>query len=196
MKQVEAGPTGVFTPNCQRDWHRVPKHLVQAALEVIPKNKTIVDIGSGPGVLMNTLRKHGYLAWGLEGTPGIEGRASNVFEHDLTKPLSDEQKRMYSADWGLCIEVGEHIPAEFFGQLISNIKGLVKEYLILTWADTQGEKYDKRVGHVNCLSQVAVAAAFAHRGVFVDDEKTQAVREIVGDARFNQRQRIMVLRVG
>jgi len=198
MRQIKAGPTGIFTPETQLDHYRIPVDILRASLEIIPRDKTIVDIGCGPGNLLNVLRKHGYSAWGLEGTPGIERRVKNVFEVDLTVPLTSEQARRFAADWGFCFEVGEHIPVKFFDRFLYNIDLLVKEYLMMIWGDRLGPNYSRRrerrrFGHVNCKSQVYIASAFTRYGWDVDEDLTQKVRGFLTKARFNRQQRLMVL---
>lgn len=181
-------PNGAYTPEFQGHRQRVDEAMVAAVVAVIPKECSIVDLGCGIGKLSEALRRRGYDCQGIDGTPGImEATHGLVMEQDLTDPgFATEYGRNW--DWGICTEVGEHVPEAYEGALLSNITRVVKEGLILTWADHDAKGY----GHVNCKSQVYVASRLAAEfEMQVDEEMTQLLRSKI---RAKYRERSMVVR--
>lgn len=105
------------------------------------QNATVLDLGCGNGAYVNYFREHGVQALGCDGnphTPEIAGRYCGVA--DLTIP-----QNMNVADWVMCLEVAEHIPADLEPGLIYNIHNHNRKGIILSWAiPGQGGH-----GHVN-----------------------------------------------
>jgi 2-polyprenyl-3-methyl-5-hydroxy-6-metoxy-1,4-benzoquinol methylase len=168
---------------------RVGENAIAGLMEFIEtsisKDQTIIDIGAGEGRHVRALRHLGYMASGIDGCEGIEeisqGRVKwcDISDHAFFS--------IDKYDWGLFIEVGEHISAEFEADVISNVSSLIKNGLIVSWA-TPGQRGYK---HVNCRTAVYVASCFAHRGFVVDDELTQQLGELMGK---RSRHKVMVLR--
>jgi len=180
-------PNGAYTPRFQGSRQRKPVNTIAAITKVIPKWDSVVDIGCATGLLPKGLRELGYRAWGVEGTPGIGETDENIYEVDLSKSIPARRAKKLQADWGVCLEVGEHIPAKDFHIFLKNLKKLAREFLIITWADHDARGY----GHVNCMSQVAITCEFVLRGWLVDEEKTQEVRK---GMRPKYKQRLIVFR--
>lgn len=177
---------GAYAPGFQGRRQRVDRRLVAAVAAVVPLGATVLDIGCGFGCLVRGLRERGYEAFGVDGTPGIAALTDGlVDELDLSGPV------IYSRTiaWGVCTEVGEHIPREHESQLLDNLAKLVRVGLILTWADEGSRGY----GHVNCRSPVYVASELARRRLFVDE---QATRDARAHVRPKYRSRLMVVRHG
>jgi len=194
-------PTGAFTSSFQKKGvdrsnrskkERITQSLLDVYLAILPKDKTVIDLGCAAGGYVRALRKHGYDAWGVDGTPGIEKMVNHVYEVDLA---SEGVPLKLQADWGICSEVGEHIPEQYFDQFLKNLGLLVRDGLIMFWADLHpsGKRKDQWMGHVNPRSQVYIAAEFGRRGWCVDEKLTQKGREIVHEQE-KRKERLMVLR--
>jgi len=154
---------------------------------IIPKSATIMDIGAGDGRYVAWLQTAGYDATGVDGTPGIEKLSDGLIYHfDLALPaewLGDVGPR----DWGLFIEVGEHIPSEFEQKAIHNVSRFCQKGLIVSWA----KPGQRGRGHVNCHTPEWVASRFAREGLLVDDEATATARKLT--TRW-YREKVMVMR--
>ena len=162
---------------------------LDALLDLIPKDKSVIDIGCHQGVYAKLLEDKGYQTFGIDGIPTIEKDTEGFVKWcDLTQDCS---KFYSSADWGLFFEVGEHIPQDFEGILFDNVCAIPREGLVVSWC-CAGIGVGKH-RHINCHTQVYVASEFARRGWFVNDEETIRMREIV-NARVLLKERIMVLR--
>ena len=163
-----------------------------AIAALIPKGSTVIDIGAGIGIGVELLRQRGFVAEGIDGIPGIEEHTKGLVHwYDLTSRYAQIS---CVADWGLFLEVGEHIPMEYEDLVFDNVAAIPKSGLIVSWA----EQHQGGVGikkHVNCLSQVYVASEFAKRSWFVDESATLFLRRHVS-GRVLLKERIMVLMKG
>ena len=190
MNEEQLAP-GAFTEELQSRRSRVRRtrgpneSLLKAIVATVPIDKLVMDIGAGNGTYVQALRKLGYKITGVDGTSGIHELTGGLVRHaDLTgncRHLFD------STDWGLCIEVGEHVPKELEQRFIDAVGGIPFEGLIITWA-SPGQRGS---GHVNCRTPVYVAAEFARRGWRVDDGATVEARGLC-DKHYNKR--LIVLR--
>lgn len=165
---------GSFTPKhaATKAW-RIKPGLMRAFLEIIPVGATVYDIGSGPGHYVRAMRDGGLIAIGIDGTHGIsEISAGLVLERRLDERLSNAPR----ADWGVCIEVGEHIaPGAACEAFLDNLSSLCEDGLIVTWA-VPGQR---GVGHVNCQPPEWVVEQIEKRGKFVlSRRRTRAARKL------------------
>ena len=110
-------PTGAFHPTFQKYRMRLHQPVLDACLAVIPKGKTVVDIGCACGAYVKAFRENGYDAWGVEGTPGIEKKTNNVYGLDLTTTFVLPRLQ---ADWGIC---NEDIFTRGYGQSFTSQRG-------------------------------------------------------------------------
>lgn len=164
--------TGIYPNKKQRRYvgKQPNEALVRAILAVVPKEESIIDIGAGCGWYVERLRKEGYVADGVDGTPGIWTLSKHlVLEFDL---LYDKELPC-TYGWGLFSDVGEHVPREHEQTLIDNVCEIPTKGLIISW----GFPHERGWHHVNCRTQVYVAAEFAKRGWWPDDELTQKARD-------------------
>jgi len=138
------------------DWARNP--FFTSLASVIPPSRTVIDLGAGIGECVMALRRLGYEATGLDGTPGIDDLTDGMIQWaDLT---GDCGRYFGKADWGLFLEVGEHVPVDYEGDLIGNVSRIPREGLIVSWASPGRTGR----GHVNCRPPDYVADRFAERG--------------------------------
>jgi len=150
-----------------------PNHsLVQAVLKIIPKNKTVIDLGAGEGRFVRALNENGLTVVGVDGSESIEEVSEGqVLFQDLTGDCSNLTGRF---NWGLFIEVGEHVDALEEDLLIRNVASIPLEGLIVSWA-TPGQRGR---GHINCRTTEYVASYFGGVGWVLDELLTKSARDI------------------
>lgn len=179
---VRVTKTGAFKwPVCRA----VNPRMLKTILKIIPSGSSVIDIGAGRGRYVEELLKRGYVAKGFDGSPFVvEATEGRVERADLTGDLREYYR---AAQWGLFIEVGEHVPEEFFDGMMAQLVLIPTEGMIVSWA-TPGQPGK---GHINCKTPVFIASQFAIRGWLVDEESTKQARSTV-DKRAHEK--IMVLR--
>ena len=191
--EEHVGSTGYYLPvllKRRKRW-QANEPILRRLKMVLRRHRptTVVDIGAGSGAYVRALRELGHKAWGLDGTPGIEEiTAGDVLEQDL---VLDCSAHFDSANWGIFIEVGEHVPKEFEQTLIDNVCRIPTQGLIVSWNPS------KRVGirHVNPRTNTYIACEFGRRDWQVDEAMTRKIRKR-GDERISPRflNTLMVLR--
>jgi hypothetical protein len=91
---------------------------------------------------------------------------------DLTLPL--HTARGAPADWVLCLEVGEHLPAQYEEGFLDNVDAHNRCGAILSWAvEGQAGK-----GHVNMHNNDYVINAMTKRGYTYDAATSMAGRDV------------------
>lgn len=143
--------------------------------KLAPKTDSVIDIGCCSGLYVSWMRKRGYDAYGVDGIPEIDKLTDGLVDYyDLSKPPTDETLQL-ARDWGFCMEVGEHIPAEFEDNLFANLDVLAKSHLVISWSN----RVDLGYGHVNCHHPVYVGNRLASLGWKFDEKKTTNLVGIV-----------------
>lgn len=136
------------------------------------KNDKVIDFGAGNGEYIRYLHDIGFTnVWALEGDTETITEISNVIKQDLSKPFSIDK-----AVNGICLEVGEHIPAQYSAVLLNNLVNNVDKKIIISWAIPGQDGYH----HVNCQHNLWVIKEMQHRGfkVLIDDSlKARSVIE-------------------
>ncbi len=176
MKINERG----YWENETEEGHGVDERLAEALLNffwTISRSKqefiTVIDIGCGNGFYTNYInRERGpVVCYGYDGnpnTPQITNGSCGVM--DFTQPLTTYSEH----NWGLCLEVGEHIPPEYEEIFFDNIDKLCKDGIILSWA-VEGQGGD---GHVNCHNNEYVIDKMNGMGFWYDESNTLLLREL------------------
>jgi len=159
--------------------------LVEGLCRIIPINATVIDIGAGKARYLRALRDHGYQIFGVDGTPNIEEATDGlVLWADLTADCS----HLYNvAEWGLFIEVGEHVPKEYEQALFDQVSKIPSKGLIVTWA---GLGQSGR-SHVNCQPAEYVKQEFCKREWVFDTGRTRKAKHGI---RNRIRRRLLVFR--
>ena len=162
--------------------------LYEGITELIPAGASVMDYGAGQGVYVRKLREDGYDANGYDGIPDIEKHTKRLVQ------WGDLSKKWIAWDtpnnqWGMCIEVGEHIPAEYESIVFDNLSNTATDGLIVSWAGIGQRGKD----HVNCHSPIYIANQFGLRGWKVDEKDTMRLRSHLTSKR-GCRDRLMVLR--
>jgi hypothetical protein len=128
-----------------------------------PPPNCFFDFGAGMGQYVEALNAFGYCGTGCDGTKDIgDETGGKVFHHDLREPINCE-----TAAWGLCVEVGEHIPESALPVFLDSL-ATVSHGLFISWAKLgQGG-----TGHVSCRSPEWVAEQMSARGFHRDERVT------------------------
>jgi glycosyltransferase involved in cell wall biosynthesis len=123
---------------------------------------TVLDIGCGPGIYVESLQNLGITAQGID----LDDRV-----HD--KPYLTHQSLFdianISADVVMCMEVAEHIDSALENQVVEKVVSTVKKTLIWTAAAIgQGG-----IGHINCKDKEEWADKITAAGLRRNIEKEQ-----------------------
>lgn len=147
------------------------------------KKKLAIDFGAGEGFYSGYMQDLGFHVIPIEGNKNTVVDAENAIEQDLTKPF---QLKKYCNS--ICLEVGEHIPAEFEDVFIDNLARNTKDKLVLSWAVPDQDGYF----HVNCASNEWVIEQFEQRGFKYLPEATESARAVIEERRSYFRNTLMV----
>lgn len=164
-----------------------PIELLNVIERIVPKNKTVVDIGARLGRLLRSLKKRGYSdIFGIDGSKGVEKITEGlVKEFDLTVDCGE---LFGTAHWGLFFNVGEHVPKQLESALISNVSRIPTKGLITTWTDPFTPDRNPK----NRKFDYYIANRFGLAGWFIDYEKTEKARKILeGVKRFDKQILVM-----
>jgi len=129
--------------------------------------RSVLDIGCGQGLYVRALRAAGVKAEGIDGnpfTPEISGGSCRVA--DASQPIDSP------ADWTLCLEVGEHMPAQFEEALLDNVCRNARRGVIVSWA-TPGQG---GLGHVNERPTSEIQRAIEAKGFRHNPQATEQLR--------------------
>lgn len=117
---------------------------------------SVLDIGCGAGNFTRAFKDADIECDGYDGAPNVVEMSNGLCGvMDFSVPVF-----LPSFDWVLCLEVGEHIPAEFEHDFIENLHRLNIRGVVLSWAvPGQGG-----VGHVNERSNDYIRNIFDRLG--------------------------------
>ncbi len=181
--------SGAFTARYHRSRNKtkrgsaVNQRILDTVTAIIPAGQTVIDIGAGNGKYVKALRDAGYAVTGIDGTPDIGKETDGLVDRaDLTEDCSEF---FGMADWGLFLEVGEHVPLEYEQKMIDTVSRIPTAGLIVSWSDGRG------CGHVNKRPPDYVAAEFARRGWALDKAMMKKVKYIMDR---DYRRRLLILR--
>ncbi|MDJ1500466.1 hypothetical protein [Xanthocytophaga agilis] len=137
---------GIWTLEEAKTGHIHSILLAQGLAKLFDKAQPVYDLGCGTGFYARYLQQAGFDVRAFEPTEGIEEIA--FFSPIERLDLSEEIKPgTYPRAQILCLEVGEHIPAEYEDIVLNNLWYLsdTDAYIVLSWAvPGQGG-----LGHVN-----------------------------------------------
>lgn len=137
------------------------------------KNYPLHDFGCGLGHYLAKIKEAGYTnLTGYEGKIAKNSQFNNIVEQDISKPFQVAHKGNI-----MCLEVGEHIPAEFENIFLTNLANACDRYLILSWAE-RGLDFP---GHVNCLDNYEVIPKVLVKGFEYLPQETMQAKIAVND---------------
>lgn len=167
-------PTGFWYGPEAAAHHACDKGLAEWLAGYLDPKRQVYDFGCGLGTYLAVLRDHGFrFLVGYDGAVLPRRDFGTVLPQDLTQPF-----RVVPGDV-VCLEVAEHVPAEFESTLLDNICGAVEPggKLVLSWA-VRGQG---GAGHVNCRNNDEVLSLIHARGFDIDNTATLAARAAVSN---------------
>jgi len=128
------------------------------------------DFGAGGGHYSTWLNETGLVqAFAFDGTKGAAELTNGAVQE---VNLVTELHLWRTFDWVLCLEVGEHVPAQFSSTLMANLKRHATKGIVMSWSDDW-----EGIGHVNCKSHAEfVKFVEAETGFVLDTAATAAVK--------------------
>lgn len=170
-KKNGIAPTGYWDKNLASKYHQHCDELSAWICAFLNPEKKVYDFGCGWGKYLANLEKAGFK--NLEGYEGIipdNKFFSNIKQQDLSQKFDVKEKGDV-----ICLEVGEHIPAEYMDVFIDNICSASDDKLIISWA-VRGQG---GTGHVNCLNNDEVIPLIEKRGFKFLADKTNNARSCI-----------------
>ena len=167
--------TGYWDSKYAKEHHIHSPRLSQWICDFLKdyKDNQIYDFGCGMANYLSDLKSENFTK-----LLGIEPDFSNfqfnvpVMSHDLTIPIDLKEKGIV-----ICLEVGEHIPANYCESFLLNIKDNCEKYLILSWA-IRGQGGS---GHFNELNNDEVIPMFEKMGFKYLETDSNKGRVVVED---------------
>lgn len=172
----------------RKRWKLDPK-LLAAIKYVLPPGCSVIDLGAGIGKTVLALREAGWEhTEGVDGIPGIDKLSNGlVLELDLTgryvwhrlyadAPDAKQEDIGWRPGVAICIEVGEHIPADKQEWFLNNLADAARELLIVSYAVPGQRGRD----HVSCRSPEWVANQLGKRSWELSEDITIMARSIAG----------------
>jgi len=155
--------------------HEFETHIDEGAVdkfcELVGAPETVLDIGCGPGGMVELFKKRGYNVTGIDGDFEVERPEDikdNVVIHDYHEgPWLPEKP----ADLGWSVEFVEHVNKEYMFNFLQTFQQC--KYIIMTHALPGQPGWH----HVNCQPPEYWVGAMDACGLFVDVELTNAIRE-------------------
>lgn len=166
-------PTGIFVDDNVHLYHSQSPQLADWIAGFFADDKTgpVYDFGCGTGFYLEHLRKRGFSSLrGFEGDPPKVAHFAGIEKADLTEPMPTLPPGNC-----ICLEVAEHIPAQFEGALLSKIADACSGKLVMSWA-VRGQPGD---GHINCLDNDEAVARLTSAGFTTLPEATASARATI-----------------
>lgn len=143
-------------------------HLEEGALDYILKKfeiKSMLDIGCGPGGMVDLAIKKGIYAHGIDGDYTLNLNKDFFTVHDYTiSPLV--LPRNFDLIW--CCEFVEHVEEKFMQNYLETFK--LGKYILLTY--NEGPGYH----HVNCKPEIYWITNIEKYGFVYDKGETNNIR--------------------
>lgn len=137
---------------------------------------SVLELGAGLGCYTSYFHDSGKISSidGYEGAANVEAMSEGFIKQaDLTKDLTKEKDfARGSFDWVVCMEVAEHIPAQFQYTFLLNIVTPARKGILLSW----GLPGQIGIGHVNTRSNEYVIDIMKGLGFDFDEEKSNYLR--------------------
>jgi len=149
--------------------HYYDPSLIAKIIGHIRDLKSVADLGCGHGLYTKRLNEEGFECEGFDGNPNtryLTGGDCKVL--DLSTPA---QLKKY--DCVLCLEVGEHIPAEYEQVFLDNITNHADKIIILSWAIPNQPGH----GHVNCKPNSYIIEKIEEKGFKYDSIISMVLRD-------------------
>jgi SAM-dependent methyltransferase len=169
----------IYSESYYRDIERIEADSVEHMADWIVSELApgrVIDVGCGPGHLMEALRKRGVETTGVDVSDAAlravraKGLQARKFDLRAKVPLSRTQ-----FDLAVCCEVAEHLPRHFAPMLVNHLSGTAR---VVFFTAAEGEP-EAGVGlhHVNEQPNDYWIALFAEQGLELDEGDTALARD-------------------
>lgn len=133
--------------------------------------KSMLDVGCGPGDMVQIARDKGLIAKGIDGDYTLRGdwsdKSVDVLLHDFTEGVPNVGE--YDLCWS--VEFLEHVYEEFLPNIMETYKKC--NYVVCTAAPPGWDGHH----HVNCQPQEYWVEKFSEYGFTLNEEDTAYIRE-------------------
>jgi hypothetical protein len=146
-------------------------HTDRATLLYLKQNFNItsmIDVGCGPGDMVQIARDRGIDAIGIDGDTEMDPVCKLVV-HDYTKSSYIPDK-VYDLGWS--VEFVEHIEEEFTTNFMQTFECC--KFVVITYAPPGWPGHH----HVNCRTGLYWYKKFKHHGLVLDVDVTKAIRKV------------------
>lgn len=153
----------------QRRWtHPHSLRCLQAAIELLGRPASLLDVGCAEGVHVHEALAQGIDAMGID--LAVPDGDPALVRADLCQPV--DLKRRF--EWVLCWEVAEHLPASAAETLVDTlVRHMLPNGRILFTAAGPGQRGP---GHVHCVTPAFWKGLFFERGLSYADGLTADLR--------------------
>ena len=170
------GKFGKFENHCLAQW------IADYFLGLKP-NATVVELGAGIGNYARymTTREFGWVDCS-DGNAAIGEATRGLCK---TRNLVEPQLDLRRGDFAYCLEVAEHIPAQFQATFLDNLDRANKEGIVLSWSNSQcaDAKSKAPQQHVSCKTKEQVLELMHGRGYVHQPGAEAAVRNATAQCR-------------
>ena len=154
--------------------HGNKTHLDEGAINYMKRMfniKSMLDIGCGPGGMIELARSKKIDAYGIDGDFSIErlGLEKYVTLHDYTKGASSFNKQV---DLVWSCEFVEHVEEEYLPNFMKDFQ--LGKFVIMTFAPVGKAGHH----HVNCNTQEYWIDKFKQYGFLYDANMTRQIKEV------------------
>jgi len=146
--------------------------ILKYVIDDLYADRSFADFGAGGGHYAKWFNETGLIrAWAYDGIEGVEKVTKGAVSH--WNLVEDDGSHWTNYDYGMCLEVLEHIPRNFTGRVLKAISRYVKKRLVMSWsADREG------IGHVHCRSEEEYRPLVEAFGWRVNHEATLRLKEM------------------
>jgi SAM-dependent methyltransferase len=167
-----------FEDNYINDPEQIPAwEIIADAIVKIFQPNTVIDIGCGPGLLVNALRMRDIYAFGVDGSiHAINAAPKEIRRHltisDVTKQVT--LKLLSEVNLVTCTEVAEHIEEKYAYNFVDHLTNYESKYIVLTAAP----KGQGGTDHVNEQPPEYWISKFDKRGYVVNHTYTNELKKL------------------
>ena len=148
--------------------------ILRHVIDDLKADRKLADFGAGGGHYAKFFNETGLVqAYAYDGIEGVEEVTKGASRH-WNLAAKNQAPHWTTYDYGMSLEVLEHIPEALEEDVIATISKNVRRSLVMSWSnDREG------IGHVNCKSPEEYRKIVEKYGFKFNPEKTDKVREMI-----------------
>lgn len=173
MNKFLISETGYWTQEMANTGHAFSSTLCESIMELLEKEKQIIDFGCGFGDYLKKFSDNGYKnLLGVEGFQLSNFNFNNIIIQDLSEDFDLNLKGNV-----ISLEVGEHLPPQYEDIFIENITKHCDNLLIISWALPGQGGY----GHYNEKPNDYIIEKIVNKDFIFLEKETKQLREYPED---------------